>query len=251
MASRSVVIEFFGMPGSGKSTLAESLYRREAAAGRSFGRRGLDIEKMSSTTRLLAKLARIVRLWGLRPIVATRSAAFVLGTTGLWRSSSLRVVVHWWYLLSLIERELAEHECVILDQGIGQALWSTIFRADPRRSAEQIVEFVGELLRRTEIDRLLVVYVRADPELVRRRLRAREDGRSPLDAGAHERAFRAAQRITGLVAEGLSRASRIHSGIELVECVNHGEVDEVVDGLHADLREHGHRGGARHRDDFR
>lgn len=214
----STVVEFVGMPAVGKTSVADAVSRSASVRRLGMSRRALDIGGARRSRRVVRKLALIVWLVRVEPAAAREVGAFVARSIRPWRPGFLRVLVNWLYVLGVIRREAARHPLVILDQGIAQGLWSTLYRAQatPERSAA--VDFIGRIVARAGIGRLIVVHLRAKDELVRRRVETRSEGHSPLDSALDEDAFRDALEVTRVVGGVLSRTAETLPEVTLIEC---------------------------------
>lgn len=212
------VVEFFGMPAVGKTSVAEAVSRSPSVRRLGLSRYALDIGSSRRRRRVVRKLALIAWLVKEDPTVARELGAFVARSIRPREPAFVRVLVNWLYVVAVIRRELARHPLVILDQGIAQALWSTLYRARETPEWGGAVDFVGDVVARAGIGRLIVVHLTAEDGLVLRRVEARTEGYSPLDRALREDAFRDALEVTRVVGYVLSRTAEMRSEVALVEC---------------------------------
>jgi thymidylate kinase len=173
--SRPVVVEFVGLPGAGKSTLAARLLEELTTRGYDcVGRELLRAEAGGS------------------PAVRWKRLRFWLGHVGILRSTTLAVLAvgaggpeaqrhaarlgRW---ASGFERlNHAGHEIVLLDQGVVQQAWSSLFRAAAGRS--RLLQLL-DLILRDAAPRLAFVYCDVPLDVALQRIAARPGGRSAFD----------------------------------------------------------------------
>lgn len=176
-----VIIEFFGMPGSGKTYLAEKLSTVLRGRGLRISDRSLSLSRANSMTRVSVKLALV--LWcipgNIGAVRAIMSAVMTYKPDGLLKS--VKLIYNWLYLLALIQSESRQHDVIVLDQGLGQAVWSMLFHGIGRpdtRTEDIPLMTILDILRPASVD---IIHVHAGDDLIRRRVRERANGRSPLD----------------------------------------------------------------------
>ncbi|SEA11179.1 AAA domain-containing protein [Desulfuromusa kysingii] len=180
------VIEFFGAPGVGKSYLAKGLSSYFKANSVNVSDQSLAVGQMSRLHRLVYKNRIIIPMLVLKPRILWILLAFAFKAGVKTPAAFMRVLVNWLYIVALMQRELKHYGVVILDQGIVQALWSTVFRG---RNVElnATAALIRSLLKACSAKQLVVVHLSLDREKHRVRLASRLHGCSPLDDGDCEK----------------------------------------------------------------
>ena len=176
------VIELFGTPGIGKSYLAKGLVTQFRAGGKSVSDRSVVVGDMARFRRIIYKVSIIILMLVITPVRLRLLPGFILKAGVKRPMAFIQVLVNWLYIVALIRSEVRRYDIVILDQGIAQAVWSTIFRSDianPDTSAK-LMKYV---LMACGIRQLVVVHLTLDLEKHRARLSSRLNGHSPLDDG--------------------------------------------------------------------
>jgi thymidylate kinase len=174
-----MLIEFFGLPGAGKSTLSRLVADHLLSRRLVVDEITYDLAHRNSRRKaLLNKLAHVVRFAAARPrrtlsdlvrIVATRQATLVdLGKS----------FFNWIFISSLATRKRSPVKIIFLDQGIAQALWSIGFAARRENWLELLLAASHGTTPRPD----LIVFVRAELQVIGNRLAAREGHASRMDA---------------------------------------------------------------------
>lgn len=176
-----VIVEFFGMPGSGKTYLAEKLSTVLKGKGLRISDRSLSLAKTNFITRMSVKLALV--LWcmpgNIGAVRAIMSAVMAYKPAGLVKS--VKLTYNWLYLLALIQSESRQHDVIVLDQGLGQAIWSMLFHGHGRPDAKPEGNLFTTILGILRPSSVGIIHVHASHDLIRRRVCERANGRSPLD----------------------------------------------------------------------
>lgn len=180
------IIELFGAPGIGKSYIAKGLLACFRANGVSVSGRSVVVGQMSKFRRVMYKFRIIIPLLVLMPRILWIVCGFVLRAGVKEPVAFIRVLVNWLYIVSLVRREIMVHGIVILDQGVAQALWSTVFRGGTV-DFNSTAELFANLLQACGAQQLVVVQLSVDLETHRSRLASRLHGCSPLDDGDPEK----------------------------------------------------------------
>jgi hypothetical protein len=180
------VIEFFGAPGVGKSYLAKGLSSYFKANSVKVSDQSLAVGQMSRFHRLMYKNRIIIPFLVLKPKILWILLGFTFQAGVRTPAAFMRVLVNWLYIVALMHRELKHYSLVILDQGIVQALWSTVFRG---RNVElnTTEALIRSLLKACSAKQLVVVHLSLDREKHQVRLASRLHGCSPLDDGDCEK----------------------------------------------------------------
>lgn len=175
------VIEGFGTPGCGKTfttaRLVEQLRRDRmdpSAVTLELGGRG-------RASQVLAKIRFALRGGAFRHSRFLPIARLVIHHRPISLSAGLRVLFNWFYVTGLIQCESRRSALVVLDQGICQALWSTVFWSSHPASVSESAALVRRLLDSLDIGSVLVMHVSAEDNVILERLRRRTGGASPLD----------------------------------------------------------------------
>lgn len=175
------IVEFFGLPGSGKTFLSRRLVDAFRSNGMHVSDRSILLSHMSSTRRIILKVSLV--LWWLprNARLLREVVSLVLSCKPIRPRKTLKLLYNWLYIISLIKAELRSNDIVVLDQGIGQALWSTLFYGQKRPDSESMVGILESVLGSFGPISVHVIHVHASDNLIKRRLSERSNGRSPLD----------------------------------------------------------------------
>lgn len=173
--SRPVVVELVGLPGAGKSTLAARLLEELTALG--YDCAGRELLRANGERSVLAKVEEI-RFW-LRHFVLLRSVVLAILAAGASGPEARRHAARLGRWASGFERlNHAGHEIVLLDQGVVQQAWSSLFRAPSGRS--RLLQLLDLILRDAPA-RLTFVYCDVPLDMALQRIAARPEGRSAFD----------------------------------------------------------------------
>lgn len=208
---QSKVIEFFGMPGCGKTFIANELVREMKKQGYEVDDLGPRLGKAGSLRRISFKLALVIMyLFANRKSLRHLMSLSRAGTgDGLIRQ--FKLMFNWLYVLSLIRNGAKDNVLVILDQGVVQALWSTLLSGTAGNHAEAAVAF-HRLLKVLPIESHCIVHVQADEEKIKARLKSRPGGKSPLDRdsdAAWGQASKALENVEAILTNLARSSSRI------------------------------------------
>jgi len=175
------IVECFGVPGVGKTHVASRICQILEAEGISTSDLGILIGKASAFSRVLRKSSLVCRSTAKHPA----ALKIVFRIVKLHRPRKLRhwlkLMVNWLYVRALIADNSPSAAVRVLDQGIGQALWSTRFYGQEAPNREILIGALTEFLGTLPTIALLIVCIGAPEKVVRERLKQRQDGRSPLD----------------------------------------------------------------------
>lgn len=230
------MVEFIGMPGVGKSTIAEALGALRLPGEAPVNRRALEIGRASRPVRILHKSTLL--LWLLRRDITGaravgRLAGDIVSSAG---RPPVKVLVNWLFLIALLRRNVEADGLVILDQGIAQGLWSTLYRASAGDwNRDGAVALFEEVLRQTEPRSLIVVLVKAEENVLWRRIASRRGGGSPLDARLRCGAFDHALMVTREVEAVLSQVVERCPIVRVIECWNSDRLGDAVAALESSL----------------
>lgn len=128
--SDNIVVEFLGMPGTGKTTVADIVFRTLRAQGWTVEYSGNAIkDETAAGRRNLLRLKLISReLFGILPQLPTTLA--LIGERRMGIKSRLKAAFNILTLLSWHARAKRLNRALIVDQGIGQAIWSLALFSD-------------------------------------------------------------------------------------------------------------------------
>ena len=213
------VIEMLGVPGSGKTFVAEMIAAAAPDADVRLvrGRAG----RLDRALGAVDKLRLSAALVASSPRATARLMSLVLRHEPPV-SRLPKVVLNWLWMLARI-RGAEAADPLVVDQGIGQALWSTCFRshaADPavsRRLVDAAMAIVGPR-------EWTIVVVEAKPSVVSARISSRTDGRSPFDAESPGGQLADAYRAMDSTRAALESAAAVER-VDIVAIDNSGDGD--------------------------
>lgn len=216
----STIIECFGIPGVGKTFVALSFLTALERAGGKASDQGIRINNASSLKRIATKLTLILRLLITNPALLLTSTRLVRIHSLRYSLRFLKLVVNWLYVIALIRSNSGRPQILVLDQGLGQALWSTVFYGSEPPVLESVVDLLKDILPGHLTGRLVIFHITAANETVSARIDAREGGGSPLDRepGLLARAIEATESSL----EVLTALAHQSPYVDIFECRNDG-----------------------------
>ncbi len=232
----TVIIEFFGTPGAGKTFVAERLAESLGARGFSVDIRAIEVTRAKRLKRVLTKGMLVIResitdpagLWSIVSLIRACKTASPL--------AAIRLVFNWLYLSALIRVQAGHSQFMILDQGLGQAFWSSLFYGMSSPPQALVDGLINSRLAILGIGTWHVIEVQADSELIATRIASRQHGNSPLDRGDEqtrekaEKITRQARFVLDRFIEGKANAE-ISSFSNRVEALNEAELDRLIESL--------------------
>ena len=169
------MVEFVGLPGAGKSTLAARLVEELRARGYDCAGREL---LWAKDGRTLAGRSDKLRFW-FGHFDLLRSTALAVLAVAAGGTEALRHAARLGRWASGFERlSNAGHEIILLDQGVVQQAWSSLFRAVSGRS--RLLRLL-DLILRDAPPRLAFVYCDVPLDVALQRIAARPEGKSTFD----------------------------------------------------------------------
>jgi hypothetical protein len=161
-----MVVEFLGLPGAGKSTLAHCV--AEHLVGQDFlvvrSPRVLSHES-GKIERILGKAGPLAKHMMRRPSHALRVTREILATQQRTGADLIRTLANWLYVEALLQHGAAGAKVQLVEQGMGQALWSIGFSAGNGAWVDMIRQ-PGVLITPPN----LVVLIEAEMSTIHRRL---------------------------------------------------------------------------------
>ena len=171
---RPVVVELVGLPGAGKSTLAARLLEELRARGYDCAGR----ELLRPSAGLLAGRSNRLRFW-LRHLHLARSTGLSVLAVGASGSEAMRHAARLGRWASGFERLTgAGQQIILLDQGVVQQAWSSLFRAAAGRG--RLLQLL-DLILRDSPPLLAFVYCDVPLDVALQRIAARPEGNSTFD----------------------------------------------------------------------
>lgn len=219
-----IIVECFGVPGVGKTYVASQICQMLEAEGISVNDFAMIIGRASSYSRIIRKSRLIIGSTAKNLSVLK----IVFRMVNLHRPKKLRywlkLIVNWLYVRALIANQSQSDEVRVLDQGVGQAIWSTRFYGKEAPKHEVVVGALMEFLERLPIAALVIVSIDAPDKVVLERLRNRRDGQSPLDKD--EGLWDLASEVTGATKCVLEYLASDSGRVSLSEYRNHQSAGE-------------------------
>lgn len=178
-----VLVECFGVPGAGKTLVAANVARALRRRRALVHDEALQVAGRARPIRILIKLWYVMRTPSLCSLMrfshALRDAR---STGGMVFGSDLKVLWNWVYLVARLRLQLHREGITLLDQGLFQALWSTFYHSEGNPpAAPALGRVLSEALEMLDRPCIIVIVVEVKEPQVRRRLRTRARGQSPLD----------------------------------------------------------------------
>jgi thymidylate kinase len=172
---RPVVVELVGLPGAGKSTLAARLLEELRAGGYDCAGRELLQARPAGSP---ASRSNRLRFW-LRHFDLARSTGLAVLAVGVSGGEAMRHAARLGRWASGFERlSNAGHQIVLLDQGVVQQAWSSLFRAASGRG--RLLQLL-DLILRDSPPLLAFVYCDVPLDVALQRIAARPEGNSTFD----------------------------------------------------------------------
>jgi hypothetical protein len=178
-----MLIEFLGLPACGKSTMSRRVADLLMEQGLVVDETSYDLaHRRRKVARQRAKLIHLASFAAWNPLTAFSDVLAISGT----RQASLmdlgKESLNWLYILSMAARRRSPPVVTILDQGIGQAIWSIGFTAQ----RTSWLDLLSTKFERAAAMLDLVVRVRADFANIGDRLGARKRYVSRMDSLGHD-----------------------------------------------------------------
>ena len=215
------------MPGVGKTFLARHLTRMLKGQGLQVSERGLSVAADSRFTRISAKLCLVIygllsERNSLGPVLA------LIGASGVASNrAKLKLVFNWLYLCALIRRESSQYPIVVMDQGLAQALWSTLFYGVERPQDDLFAQQFCSLLDALKLQSLQIIQVHAPEETIKSRIDGRKHGMSPLDGGNQDD-WSKAEWATSVGRDLIDLLRSSDSVLQIADLSDHGDgIDEA------------------------
>lgn len=179
---KATVIEFFGMPGSGKTHITKLLCCSLEEKGylvsclpvstaqksrwlRVFLKSRLILMQVSSNPASIASIWKLINLYEIHSI-----------------SKKLKLLFNLSFIVSMSIKQLQNHDVVVFDQGIMQALWSNSYHSNSSPRPEVLIPQLTSLLAQISASQHIVVQLSTLKDRLKKRLIAREfKGTSPID----------------------------------------------------------------------
>lgn len=217
-----IVIECYGLPGTGKTFLSQCIQPHLERTGLRCDVRGITLGKARAAKRIAAKIELICRcLWtNWAPTYAVFALVIACRPGGL--RAYIKLLFNWLHVCALIRTAPSHTNSVLLDQGIGQALWSTLYYSDGKPDEQSMAQAVVELMQRLSISSILLFHVNADKECIRRRIETRHGSKSPLDRN-FEDAWHIAECVTLQARRILNEVSRSTAMLKVVGLENNND----------------------------
>lgn len=220
---KGLVVECFGMPGVGKTFFAKALQTKLTEAGLSVDSRFLRPADEPRIKRVLYKLRLVVPFLFIRPGCSWTLLRFVL-QVGVTNPRDFSIVLfNWFYVAASIRRGLRAGAVVLLDQGMAQAVWSTVYRGKESTPAD-----VKQLFKRLQVelnlDEIFAVHVQAEEHVVIDRVHKRQHGGSPLDKAKDISTNRASQ-VNELVNKYIHGLEKSQPWLRIINIDNSQERD--------------------------
>jgi hypothetical protein len=238
--ARPLIVEFFGLPGVGKSHVARVVAARLAAGGTPVRSTGLRVNHaLAGWRRVLSKSAVGTAEALARPRRALRVGRTLVQTRQRRHVDALRLWYNWLFIAGLLRRARARPVVELLDEGIFQLLWSTVFAGDDRVIRDRaFTVFDGPAIATQMPD--VVVVVEAPLEVVQARLAERGSRAGRVDRIADSERLAALVRGADVLAEILSEDVGLIGGaprplLRRIRNVRPEELDGDVDALVGEL----------------
>ena len=242
-----VVVEFFGLPGVGKTFLAEHLIGFLKERGYQVGDRAVRIAGGAPVTRISTKILLVIQALLVTPNCMGPTLALLRSSKVVSLRSKVKLVVNWLYLHALIRRESRLNQIVVLDQGLAQAVWSTLFYGLERPQNEVFARHFSELLAGLEFQSLHIIQVHAPGGAIKTRIESRKLGKSPLDNG-NQADWSKAQWVTNEArilldfqqrAAGTIQITDVSNQLDGADQVNLEQIFEIIAGDLPQSPQHG------------
>ena len=158
--SESFLIEFAGMPGVGKSFLSKRLFDQITLENKNIFLNTHITDYRNNKSRLLFKLRLFILLFLRYP--RSFIVAFV-STRNYPIKYKLSLILNWIVAIGSIKLNL-HYSKIILDQGLVQMLWSSIYRY-PGISDSDAIKSIDTVLDFLKIDQVSVLWIESPQAL--------------------------------------------------------------------------------------
>jgi hypothetical protein len=222
-------VEFMGVTGVGKSSLAFGVTAKLRHSGHNVVRPDSFIHRRPGIRRAWKTLHTVAYVLS-EPHRALAGARRARAFTQPGETTHLRLLFNWFYISDLMAASLPPYKVAILEQGVGQALYSFALRAD--RIDPGCFRALLQVVRRPD----LVILVQAPADVVRERIRNRAPFHSPVESLllSDGRWMEQATYVVAGVADSLEE-----QGVRIVPCgAGPLAIPTAVDAITADIRAH-------------
>lgn len=124
MINEHFIVEFFSLPGSGKTTISYLLIDKLYKAGIKSENLSIKIAEKPRMNRLFHKVFHVLNLFIQRPIFFVEKSVLIVKTRPKTYVDLLKVLINYFYIVSILKDAKKKKDFIILDQGILQAIWS-------------------------------------------------------------------------------------------------------------------------------
>lgn len=191
-----LILEFFGTPGSGKTFISQKIALILKENGFEVSDRAINILKSPFSYRIGLKTLMVLKSLLLDTKTVASITPIILYHQHRNLIISIKLLYNWFFLIGLMRSELKNNDIVILDQGFGQAYWSTLFHGQGCPGIDLDIKLFDIILKSITCASLKIIHVQASESSVRRRLTERINGESPLDRDQSGNWVKAAEVLT-------------------------------------------------------
>ncbi|MFZ1426797.1 MAG: hypothetical protein WAS21_08525 [Geminicoccaceae bacterium] len=209
-----MLIEFMGLPGAGKSTIARGVCASLRKSGCRLAWAPDAFVHSQPTLLRVYKLARIAAYGMFHPTSAAGAARRSQSFPQPSRSTAMRLMGNWLYVSAVCTMRPRSDELVVLDQGLGQGLYSLALQSDDDR-----LPAIRRALNGAPCPDI-VVSVEAPSAVVRERMRCRAASYSATERLllADQRWLDKSTRILGHVRQVLAERN-----VQVLRCDSHAQ----------------------------
>ena len=214
-----VIIECFGTPGVGKTFISQKIASRLRESGFRVSDRAIRLSESSFYVRVALKTSMILHgvlldtkfIFAITPIILSHKPRGLI--------KPIKLLYNWFFLIGLIKHEVSNNDFIILDQGLGQAYWSTLFHGQRWPDSNGPLKLFELILQGITSASLQIVHIKASEACIRRRLDDRTMGKSPLDEDQNSNWARAVEVSTRARAF-LNLVSEMYNDVKITDCYN-------------------------------